>query len=483
MIVIQLVWFFCDISKAFDRVWHKGLLFKLRQNGVTDRLHDWLTDYLSQRTQRVFIGSSFSNSSVVNAGVPQGSVLGPLLFLVYVNDIAESLISTTRLFADDSSLAVSSPSDREIENILNHDLEMISRWAKQWLVTFNPNKTEVIYFSLNKSDNNPQLMFNNTQLTYVENHKHLGITLSQNGTWHNHISNITLSASKILGSMRLLKYKLKRDTLSQIYISYLRPLLEYASIVWDNCTIYEKESLEKIQYEAARIVTGLTRSVSINNLLQEIGWVSLSDRRKVQKYTLMYKNSKGLLPNYIMELFPTTVERSTQYNLRNREDYVVPPRRTEIYSRSVIPSCINLWNGLDVSIRESISLKTFKSNISDLFTPPHVPKYYLSGNRTQSVHHARLRNNCSSLNSDLFHNHLRDSEECICDDGPENSEHFFFKCRLFNQQRLELFRNTRTFHPLSTQKLLFGISNITNEENEALFLQVHKYIKNTKRFN
>lgn len=474
---------FCDISKAFDRVWHKGLLFKLRQNGVTDKLHDWLNDYLSQRTQRVFIRSSFSNTSNINAGVPQGSVLGPLLFLVYVNDIAESLLSTTRLFADDSSLAVTSPSDREIENILNRDLEMISRWANQWLVTFNPNKTEVIYFSLNKGDTNPHLMFNNTQLTYVENHKHLGITFNQNGSWHNHISNITLSASKILGSMRLLKYKLRRDTLNQIYISYLRPILEYASIIWDNCTVYEKESLEKIQYEAARIVSGLTRSVSINNLLREIGWVSLSDRRKIQKYMLMYKHSKNLLPHYLTELFPSTVERSTQYNLRNRDDYVVPPRRTEIYSRSVIPSCINLWNDLDASIRESISLKTFKSNITELFTPPEVPKYYLCGNRIQSVHHARLRNNCSNLNSDLFHNHLRDSDECICNNGPENSEHFFFKCTIFHQQRLEFFRNTTSFHPLSTQKLLFGIPTITVEENEILFLEVQKYIKNTKRFN
>jgi hypothetical protein len=83
--------------------------------------------------------------------------------------------------------------------------------------------------------------------------------------------------------MRMLKFKLKRQSLNQIYVSYLRPILEYASIVWDNCTTYEMETLDKIQYEAARIVTGLTRSVSIERLLNEIGWVSLSDRRIIQK--------------------------------------------------------------------------------------------------------------------------------------------------------------------------------------------------------
>ena len=107
----------------------------------------------------------------------------------------------------------------------------------------------------------PSLIFNNVELDYVDTHKHLGVTLSDDGTWHAHISNIASSASKVLGTMKLLKFKLKRTTLCQMYISYLRPILEYASIIWDNCTEYEKELLEKLQYDAARAVTGLTRSV------------------------------------------------------------------------------------------------------------------------------------------------------------------------------------------------------------------------------
>ena len=204
--------------------------------------------------------------------MPQGSVLGPLLFLVYVNDIADSLTSVARLFADDSSLAVSSNSIQFIESILNHDLQTITDWANQWIVNFNPSKTEVIFCSLSKTNNiRPTLYFQDTQLTFVETHKHLGVTLSFDGSWHAHISNIAASAAKLLGSMRLLKYKLKRKTLNQIYISYLRPILEYASILWDSCTVNEKETIEKIQYEAARIVTGLTRSVTIERLLKEIG--------------------------------------------------------------------------------------------------------------------------------------------------------------------------------------------------------------------
>ena len=141
---------FCDISKAFDRVWHKGLLFKLRQNGIEGTLLKWLSNYLSNRSQKVVLQSATSSSKQITAGVPQGSVLGPLLFLIYVNDITDSLLSLTRLFADDSSFYYSASSISDIEGIINHDLNLISSWAKQWLVTFNPQKTEVILFSLKK---------------------------------------------------------------------------------------------------------------------------------------------------------------------------------------------------------------------------------------------------------------------------------------------------------------------------------------------
>ncbi len=295
---------FSVIYKSFDRVWHDGLFFKLQENGIDGILYNWIKDYLSFRSQRVFVGPSYSESKHISAGVPQGSVLGPLLFLIYVNDIADKLLSITRLFADDSSLAVSSTDINTIENTLNHDLKELTEWSNQWLVNFNPSKTDVMFFTLSHC-NQPNLAFNNVQLTFVEHHKHLGLTLSNDGTWHEHIANIISSSSKILGSMKMLKFKLKRKTLNQIYISYMRPLLEYAAIVWDSCTNYEKDSLEKIQYEAARVVTGLTRSVSIFNLLQEIGWVSLNDRRKIQKLAIIYKVKSGVLPDYPSKFIST----------------------------------------------------------------------------------------------------------------------------------------------------------------------------------
>ena len=262
----------------------------------------------------------------------------------------------------------------------------------------------------------------------------------------------------------------------------MRPLLEYSSLVWDNCAIYEKECLEKMQYEAARVVTGLTRSVSINRLLIEVGWIPLSKRREMQKLILIYRQNHNSLPQYICEQMPPTIEQTTNYPLRNRHNYVTIPRRLSIYSKSTIPSSIDLWNRLDVNVRNSNTLNEFKSRLKNTYTGSIVPKYYLAGDRLSNIHHTRIRNACSNLNAHLHINFLRDNPICDCGQGTEDPEHYFFKCSSYGEERVILFRNTRIFHPLSTSKLLFGIENNSVDDNSRLFTEVQKYIKLTKRF-
>ena len=160
------------------------VLFKLRQNGIDGKLLQWLNSYLTNRKQKVTLKSCASTIKSILAGVPQGSVLGPLLFLVYINDIAKQLLSLTRLFADDSSLFYAAARLSDIAGIINHDLIMLSNWAIQWLIKFNPLKTEAVFFTLKYFEAFPQLIFDNTPIKFVEDHKHLGITFSQNGQWH-----------------------------------------------------------------------------------------------------------------------------------------------------------------------------------------------------------------------------------------------------------------------------------------------------------
>ena len=137
---------FCDVSKAFDRVWHKGSLFKLRQNDIKGKLLEWLNSYLSQRKQKVGLKSCFSGLKSIFYGVLQGSSIGTLLFRVYIKVIAKHLLSFTRLFADDSSL-FSAAHFADIAGISNHDLQLLTNWVGQWLVTFNPLKPEAVLFT------------------------------------------------------------------------------------------------------------------------------------------------------------------------------------------------------------------------------------------------------------------------------------------------------------------------------------------------
>ena len=364
-----------------------------------------ISNYLTNRKQRVLINSTASQLGTLSAGVPHGSELGPFFFLVYVNDITENLLSLTRLFADDSSLFFSATNIQDLEGILNHDLSVISAWEKQLLVTFTPSKTEAILFPLHQNNPTPSLFFENTLTEFVESHKHLGLTLSSNGNWHTHTENILKSGYKVLGIMRNLKYSFSRQALNQVYISYVRPVLEYSSVVWDGCTNQDRDALEKLQNEAARLVTGLPKSTSLANLYRECGWATLNKRRTFQKLCFMYRCVKGLVPEYIDQLIPPLVGEISDYNLRNASNLSNFRTRTEVFRQSCLPSAISLWNKLSPNIKQSETFTTFQHQLKlHLFGTRKVPEYFLKGYRFLSVMHARIRNQCSNLNGDLFKN-------------------------------------------------------------------------------
>jgi hypothetical protein len=242
----------------------------LSLTGISGKLFEWFKDYLSNRQQRVVLFGSTSDLLNINAGVPQGSILGPLLLIVYINNIVLGIQSIIRLFADDTSLymlylIVENPITTA--EIMNSDLNKISNWADTWLVKLNLSKKESILITKkHRSHNNPPLFMNNIQISEVESHKHLGVTLSSNESCYEHIS----KAWQRINIMRKLKLTLDRKSLETIYFSFIRPILEYADVVWDNLTQKEEYELEQIQFEAARIITGATKLVSLSNLYSKL---------------------------------------------------------------------------------------------------------------------------------------------------------------------------------------------------------------------
>ena len=201
---------FCDISKAFDGVWHRGLLFKLESIGVSDCLLLWFKSYLSDRKQRVVMPGAVSAWKYIKAGVPQGSILGPLLFLIYVNDIVVYIHSSIRLFADDTPLYIIVDNPQQAANLLNADLAKIHLCASRWLVSFNPSKSEAM--TLSRKHNkllHPPLNMAQLNINEVTSHKHLGLIFSDDGRWHEHIEHIKAKSWFRLNIISLIENHLK----------------------------------------------------------------------------------------------------------------------------------------------------------------------------------------------------------------------------------------------------------------------------------
>ena len=310
---------FCDISKAFDRVWHVGLLAKLLRVGICDKTHAWFSDYLTNRQQRVVINGQTSQWKPIQAGVPQGSVLGPLLFLIYINDITFQVQSSeVRLFADDTVLYIIADNPSDCVDDFNSDLQSICNWADEWLIKFSPQKTKSITMSRPKIDVNQFLQFGNTDIEEVPSHKHLGLTLSKDLSWNEHIDSVCTKASRSADVLNALKYKLDRRTLERLYFAFVRSKLEYASIVWDNCTEEQKHQLEQVQYRCGKIVSGAISRTSSELVKSELGWPSLAERRKQQRLRTFHKIVHGDAPTYLQEAVPKPAPHRA--NLRNKDD-------------------------------------------------------------------------------------------------------------------------------------------------------------------
>ena len=470
---------FCDISKAFDRVWHAGLLLKLQAAGVSGKVLAWFKSYLSDRRQRVVIPGATSDWTSIRAGVPQGSILAPLLFLVYINDIVVDIGSSIRLFADDTSLYIIVDDPVTAASCLNTDLQRITRWAAIWLVSFNPTKTEAFLASRKLNRNHPPIYMQNQQITEVEEHKHLGIYFSNDCTWHHHIKYITDKAWTRINIMRKLKFKLDRNSLEKIYLTFIRPLIEYGDVIWDNCTQFQKNELDKIQNAAARIATGTTKLISLFALSNEVKWESLQDRRRKHKLTLFYKMKSNLCPSYLSSLVPLTVNSASRYNLRNANDLQTINARTSLYYNSFLPSTIRAWNNLPFEAKQMESVNAFKYFLKRENVP--VPKYFCTGKRKVQILHTRLRTNCSSLNLDLFIKNISDSPMCTCG-SVEDTQHYFFHCINFRQQRTELINEISQYCIPSLNVILYGDLTLSLETNLQIFQAVHKYICNTQRF-
>jgi hypothetical protein len=470
---------YLDITKAFDRVWHRGLLHKLESVGIIGSMLDWFKNYLNNRKQAVVIRGEISEFKTIVSGVPQGSVLGPLLFLIYINDIVEDIQSDIRLFADDTSLSLAHDNPITQSEILNYDLDRIVEWSHQWKVNFNQTKTEVVNF-VQGSHQCEQLTFDNIDLEPIDNHKHLGIVFQSNFKWDTHIQSIASKVTMLISCLSSYKYRLGRKTLETLYKSFIMPHFDYADVIWDSCTDTLSNILEDLHLQALRIITGSVRGTSHHKLYEESGFGTLKDRRQRHKLILFKKITLGLCPNSLTDLLPPLVSATNPYPRRRPQERTVPACRTETYRKSYFPSTTSLWNDLPLVVQQSTSLGEFKRYFSS--SDPVVPTYYYLGDRKEQIIHCRLRLGMSDLNSDLHSRHLQENRACSCGFIQEDAYHYLLICENYTDIR----RNTifsLSHHHTDIQTLLFGSPGLQLQENASVFVTVHEFIKLSNRFN
>jgi len=346
-----------DFSKAFDSVPHRRLLAKIDSYGIRGSTLDWIRSFLSNRSQRVVVNGSQSTWLPVTSGVPQGTVLGPLLFLLYINDISDNIKSEIRLFADDCILYRKITSDHDTIQ-LQEDIDKLFHWSVAWQMTFNTKKCHILSISRKRLKPLLDYRLGPEHLSVVDSYPYLGVTVSADLRWHHHVDNVCLKASRTLNFIRRNVYHCSPEAKNLAYTSLIRPLLEYATAAWDPYTAGDTAKLEMVQRRAARFAKkDYRRTTSVTQLLSNLGWDQLADRRSAARLCMLFKATHGLAA------IPTdTFKRPSRVSRYSTENtFINLPCRIDAYKFSFFPRTISDWNALPEAVRLKPSVDSFRS--------------------------------------------------------------------------------------------------------------------------
>ena len=358
---------FVDLKKAFDTVDCDTLIKKLNIIGINGLPSSWIRSYMTNRVCRTFVNSKLSSESSISCGVPQGSLLGPLLFIIYVNDLVECVESCKiQLYADDTVLYFSHSSINNIELALNSDLKNVYNWMCQNKLTVNCQKTECMLLGskhMLSKENVLQITLHKSPLNQVRLFKYLGMICDENLNWNYHIENMLQKIGKMVGFLGRLRRSLSESILNTIYRSLILPLFDYGDVIYSSSFTKYTDKLQKLQNRAARIILKVKfeHHVSVPEMHNALHWQLLDERRHNHSLVFMYKILNDLTPTYLRNEFEYVPQH---YSSRFGEILYLPKPRTDYLKRSFKYRCAKAYNVLPPATKSSSTVNAFKSRIS-----------------------------------------------------------------------------------------------------------------------
>lgn len=358
---------FLDLTKAFDLVNHEILITKLERYKFSHNTLLWFTSYLSNRTQQVSVSGKLSQPLEIKSGVPQGSVLGPLLFLLYINDLPLCVnFCSTDMFADDTTLSTNSSSPETLADNLNRDLENVASWCKDNAMSISVEKTKSMVISTKQKLKShkiqiPDIIVNDSKIQHTSNEKLLGVQIDHTLSWDHHIDSILKKCNSLLYLLCRIKKYLNLQNRVLYFNAYILPHLDFCSAVWGSSN---QESLNKLllfQKRAARIILDLPYDTPSDDLFRQLKWMKIHERIIYQKAIQMYKCMNNMCPDYLTSSFKLT-NSVHNLNLRSTENNMlyIPKPRTELYRKSFAYSGSKIWNSLPNNVKKSKTLNEFK---------------------------------------------------------------------------------------------------------------------------
>lgn len=319
----------------------------------------WIEAYLSLRQQSVSIDSISSSPASVLSGIPQGSVLGPLFFLIFINDIVQDMPVKIKLFADDC-LLYHVVRNRNDQALLNASLSKIELWCSEWQMKVNEKKTVSMTITRKRTPLPFQYSINGRCLSSVQSYKYLGVMITSDLRWNAHITYIQNKAMRKLGYLKRSLRQSTEEIKLLAYKTFIRPILEYASVVWDPFTEANISKLESVQRKSVRFIfNSYSWRTSPTLLLQKANLESLKIRRhrnRLKYMYLIYHDNLRIKKDLYIE---QVIRRATRGNHSKKvKEFAC---KTDCFSNSFFPRTIREWNRLSASIVEKPTVQSFLS--------------------------------------------------------------------------------------------------------------------------